>query len=41
MPLTFHPEPRRPVLRGLAFAVPASLVAWGVILAPVAVAYLS
>jgi hypothetical protein len=28
------PEPRRPLLRGLAFAVPASLLAWGVILTP-------
>ena len=38
-PLTLRTEWPRPLLRGLAFAVPASLAAWAVILAPVALAY--
>ena len=33
------PTAARPMLRGLAFAVPASLLAWGVILTPLAFAY--
>jgi hypothetical protein len=32
-------QPSRPLLRGLAFAVPASLFAWGVILTPLLLSY--
>jgi hypothetical protein len=39
--ITLRTEPVRPLLRGLAFAVPASLAAWAVILAPFALAYFS
>jgi hypothetical protein len=40
-PLTLRTESPRPLLRGLAFAVPISLAAWAAILAPLALAYLS
>jgi hypothetical protein len=38
-PLTLRTEPRRPLLRGLAFAVPVSLAAWAAIVAPLALAF--
>ena len=37
--LTYRTEPTRPLLRGLAFAVPVSLAAWAALAAPLALAY--